>query len=184
MNNGTPTFILGIAPGARKIGISVFRDEDLIFFALKTIRKQKKEESLVKLKQILEMMIANYKIDFVAIEKIVFVQQHRSFVKIVYDEIKSFLGLQGVKFFEYNPKRIRETICGFQRSTKRRTAFLLAEKYPELAPNFNVAHFWQKQYFSQLFDAVATALVCVIELRETKTFSGKPSNQNNDVRLQ
>ena len=162
--------ILGIDPGARQIGIAVFRDEELLFYAVKTIKQANRKQSLRKLRKVLIKLINEYAVQIVALEKVVFIQQHRSFVKIVADEIKAFLKEKKLPFFEYNPKLIRETICGFEKPTKRNTSLLLAQKYTELVRYFNVPRLWQKKYFAQLFDAIAAGVVCAKEIKESKGF--------------
>jgi Holliday junction resolvasome RuvABC endonuclease subunit len=165
--------ILGIDPGARQIGIAVMKDDELVFYAVKTFKKGDDEEKLKKLRLIIEKLVTDYRVEYVALEKIVFVQQHRSFVKIVYDKIKEFLKERNIELFEYNPKVIRQIICDAQKPTKRNTALILAQKHAELVKYFNVAKLWQKRYFAQLFDAIAAAQVCAKELRETNPFLSK-----------
>lgn len=157
---------LGLDVGARLIGISIFRGEELVFYAVKTFRKYTNEESLKNLKAIIQGLIKEYKIRFVAVEKIVFIQQHRSFVKIAYDRVIAFLKNKNIRFKEYNPKLVRQFICGIEKPTKRNTALLLAQNYAELVRYFNVAKLWQKRYYAQLFDAITVGLVCAREFKQ------------------
>ena len=156
---------LGLDVGARMIGVSVFRGEQLVFYAVKTFRKYNHEESLKNLEDIIQGLIEEYKIRFIAIEKIVFIQQHRSFVKVVYDRVIDFLKDKNIRFKEYNPKFVRQSICGLEKPTKRNAALILAQNYAELVRYFNVPKLWQKRYYAQLFDAIAVGLVCAREFR-------------------
>lgn len=166
--------ILGIDPGAGQIGVSVFYGEELVFYAVKTFKMRSRKDSLKKLDKIIETLIKTYQIDYVALEKVVFIQQHRSFVKIVFDEIKTHLKKQNVEFSEYNPKSVRQAICGLEKPTKHNTALLLSQKYMELTRYFNVPRLWQKRYYAQLFDAIAVGFVCAEELRQKKLFEAQP----------
>ena len=157
---------LGLDVGARLIGVSVFRGEQLVFYAVKTFRKHGSEESLKNLENIIEGLISEYKIRFIAIEKIVFIQQHRSFVKTVYDRVIDFLKEKNIRFKEYNPKFLRQSICGAEMPTKQNAALILAQNYADLVRYFNVPKLWQKRYYAQLFDAIAVGLVCVREFRK------------------
>lgn len=168
--------ILGIDPGARQIGISVLRGEELVFYAVKTFKKRNQKDSLQKLQKVVEKLIAEYQVEFISIEKVVFVQQHRSFVKVVYEEITDLVKKQNITLFEYHPKLIRQIICGLEKPTKRNTALMLSQKYIELTRYFNVPKLWQKRYFALLFDAIAVGLVCARELRETKLLSATNSH--------
>ncbi len=160
--------ILGLDIGARQIGVSILRGEELVFYAVKTFKSRNQSESLQKLEAILEKLIADYEIEFVAVEKLVFIQQHRSFVKIVYQNAKNFLGRQRVTLFEYNPKTIKQTLCKAEKPTKRNAALMLAQHYAELVRYFNMPRLWQKRYYAQLFDAIAAGVVCAKELKEKK----------------
>jgi len=165
--------VLGIDPGARQIGISVFSDGQLVFYAIKSFRKPKREDSLLRLRKVLLELLTQYRVEAVAIERVVFVQQHRAFVKIVYDEIREFLKELKVTFFEYDPKVVRGVMCGLHKPTKHNMSLILSQKHPELARYFNVPRLWQKMYYAQLFDAVAVGMVCAIELKETAQLSAR-----------
>jgi Holliday junction resolvasome RuvABC endonuclease subunit len=170
MSTSSPA-ILGIDPGARQIGVSVLYGEELLFYAVKTFRRKKVEDSLDALRKTIKKLIVGYNIDYVAAEKIVFLQQHRSFVKIAADEIRNFIKSENIGFFEYNPKQIRQIICGLEKPTKRNTALILSQRYSELVRYFDVPRLWQKRYYALLFGAIAVGLVCAQERAETKKFS-------------
>jgi Holliday junction resolvasome RuvABC endonuclease subunit len=172
--------ILGIDPGARQLGVSVFRGDELVFYAVKSIKMPKREDSLIKLRKILLELLIQYQVKVVALEEVVFVQQRRTFIKIVYDEIKDFLREPKVTVFEYNPNLMRSVICGLQKPTKHNMALILSQKYTELTRYFNVRRLWQVRYYAQLFDAVAVGFVCATELRETRQLSAQP-NEIPDV---
>src|SRR5690606_12167199 len=141
--------------GARQIGVSVFKDCELTFYAVKTIRAKNQQLSIARMKRIISELLQDHEITHVALERVVFVQQHRTFVKIVFEELRGFLKKQNVIYREYNPKAIRQAVCENEKGTKTTTARILAMKYPELARYFNVEKIWQKQYFAHLLDAVA-----------------------------
>ena len=160
--------VLGIDPGARQVGVSILHaDGELVFFSVKTFKKPTKEESLRKLRKIISKLIIRYRVEAVAVEKIAFVQQRRSFVKDVYEEIIRYArGQENLTLCEYDPKRIRQLICGLEKPTKQNAALLLSQSYPELVRYFSVPRPWQKRYFALLFGAIAVALVCSKEIEK------------------
>lgn len=160
--------VLGIDPGVRQIGVSVIRGERLIFYAVKTFKSGSQADSLLKLREVIKNLVDEYKIEFVALEKVVFVQQHRSFVKIVYEEVKTLLEEQDIRFAQFNPKQIRQSVCGLEKPTKQNTALRLSQQYGELVRYFNVPRLWQRRYFSLLFGAIAVGLVGARQISETK----------------
>lgn len=159
MNTVLP-IILGIAAGARRIGVAVFHGTDLIFYGVKTIRDKNDDLTLARTLRILKESLHNFDVTHIALAKIVFVQQHRSFVKIVFDEVRNFLKKEQIPSTEYNPRVVRKAICKIEKPTKANTARIIAERYPELRRFFNVPKIWQKRYYDLLLDAVAVGLVC------------------------
>lgn len=159
MNTHLP-IILGIAAGARRIGVAVFHGTDLIFYGVRTIRDKNDDLTLARTRRILKEFLHNFDVTHLALAKIVFVQQHRSFVKIVSDEIRNYLKDQQVPYTEHNPKAFRKAVCENEKPTKANTALIIAGRYPELKRFFNVSKIWQKRYYDLLLDAVAVGLVC------------------------
>ena len=158
MIGNTPT-VLGIDPGARQIGVAVFRNEELLFYAVKSFKKRNDQESLRKLRKVVEKLIAAHRVQFVALEETVFLQQNRSFVKTVCEEIKSCLQKRSVEFSEFHPKQVRRAVCRLEKPTKQNAALLLSQKYLELAQYFSAPRLWQKRYYALMFDAIAVGLV-------------------------
>ena len=174
--------VLGIDPGARQIGVAVFRGEELLFYAVKSFKKRSEQETLRKLRKVIEKVIESYRVEFVALEQTAFVQQNRSFVKTVYGEIKAFLHKRSVEFIEYHPKDIRRAICRLEKPTKRNTALLLSQKYMELAQYFSVPRLWQKRYYALLFDAIAVGLVASMEAGQKSMDLRKKEKTNESER--
>lgn len=125
------------------------------------------------MRKVLRRLLSDYRIEYVALEKIVFVQQRRSFVNLIYEEMKNFFQSHGVPVFEYNPQIIHRILSGDGKPTKHNAAFALAQKYPELDRYFNAPRYWQKRYYARMFDAIGAGVVCAVELRETWSLSAK-----------
>lgn len=172
------TNILGLDIGARQIGVSVLKDEELVFYTIKSIKRNSKTKTLKQLEKVLTALIEKYDIEVITLKKIVYPQQQNSFVKTVYQTTKNFVLKRNIRLFEYNPKLIRQIICALEKPTKRNTALLLSQRYTELARYSSVPKLWQKRYFAQLFDAIAVGLVCARELRETELLSAQSPNDN------
>ncbi len=120
--------ILGLDIGARQSGVSVFQGEELVFYAVKSIRQNSQTETLKRLQKVLTAVIEKYDIEVIAVEKVIFVQQYRSFVKTEYRETKDFVSSKSIKLFEYSPLLVRRIICAQEKPTKRNTALILAQR--------------------------------------------------------
>ncbi len=170
--------ILGLDVGARQIGVAVLRGEELVFYAVKSIKQNSKTGTLARLEQILTALIEKYDIEAIAIKQLVCVQQLRSFAKTVYEAVKNFALGKNIRLFECQSTAVRRVVCqGAAKPTKRNTALLLSQRYTELTRYFNVRRLWQKRYYAQLFDAIAVGLVCAKEIRETILFSAQSSGE-------
>ncbi len=167
MSHNLSPVVLGIDPGARQIGISITRGGELVFYAVKTIKRADNNETLEHAKAIVGKFVEDYRVRFVAVEKIGYVQQRASFAGVVCGEITGFLRSQSIEFFEYSPKEIRTLICRSEKPTKRNTWLMLAQAYPELTRYFDVSKPWQKRYYALMFGAIAAGLMCAQELEQT-----------------
>ncbi len=87
------------------------------------------------------------------------------------EQIKAVAREQGIQIWEQPPLTIRKRLCQTGRATKREAAKIIADKYPELLRYYNRQRFWEQEYYSNLFDAVAVGLVCLDDLRVTQ-FAG------------
>ncbi len=161
--------ILGIDPGSRHIGVSVFQNGNLSYYAIRTIERNTKQETLQKLQRIIKKLILNYGITHLAIEEVFYIQQKRSFVKRVYEEIKSFSSERSdINLLKYKPKDIRQTISDKEKikgdAIKDNVNRFLISKFPELQKYLNLPNRSQVRYYDFLFGAIAVGLVCVWEL--------------------
>lgn len=182
MNSSLP-IVLGIDPGSRQIGTSVLKGEELIFYGVKTIKGGDKRETLAKMKAIISSLITEYGITYIAVENVTFIQQHRSFVKIVFEELMNFLNTKKIPHSEYNPKIVRQILCETEKRTKRNTFLILAYRYPELSRYLDVSRVWQKRYFSPMLKAVAVGLVCVHEIQKNNTNFRSTAGGDNECSI-
>lgn len=153
--------VLGIDPGSRQIGVAVFEGSELVFYGMKSIKKKTDANTLRKLRKVISKLIESQRVEYIAVEKAVFIQQQTSFVKGIYEEILKFARTRKVRLLALNPKYIRRSICGNKQPTKRNTALRIIRWYTELERYFIVPKIWQKRYYSQMFDAIAAAIVGV-----------------------
>lgn len=156
--------VLGIDLGARFIGVSIFEGTELFFYETKTIKRESDHETLLKMKSIVLDLIHQFDVVHVAVQKIVFSQQHRSFVRIVYEGLITLLRELGIDFSEHNPKTLRQVICGDEKPTKANTAQILSRKFSELRSTFCFGKAWQKRYASLALGAVSAGFVFANEL--------------------
>lgn len=165
--------ILGIDPGARQIGVAVICGDELIYYAVRTLQKDKLQKTVFEsLTRIITKSVAEFDVDWIALERVVSIQQRNSFVKTVYRQIKLISRKHHFKVIEYSPKLVRSAICNKPLGTRNETYQILTKKYPELNRYFSLTRIWQKAYFAHLFDAIAVAFLCGREIKESEQFDG------------
>lgn len=168
----TQPIILGIDPGARHVGVAVLRGRELLYYGVKTLKKNESSRpATANLEQLITKLAAEYRVDIIALEKVISAQQRKSYVKVVYENVQLIAGKYDFKLREYSPNLVRNFICSQVKATRRETYRALAEKYPELNRYVSVTRIWQKAYFARLLDAVAVALLGIRECEETEQLS-------------
>lgn len=129
-----PKRILAVDPGTRYLGVVVMEDDDLIFWAVKTIKmRQSDKERINEAKRIIQKLIDYYRPTILVIEK---PKRHWNkqskllgiFCRIIKDTAKT----NRLKVREFTPEEVREAIFGDSKATKEEMMDALILKYPEL----------------------------------------------------
>ena len=159
--------ILGIDPGSRHVGFAVFEGMELIYFGITTNNLRNKTEHLRKTRKGIKKLIKKHEVQYIGVEKVIYVQQRKSFVNDVFNDIgKTVSKDEALKLFSYSPEFVRQTICtrDNKKPIKRNLNHRLATLYPELQFYVKQGKSYQERYYSFLFGAVAVGLVCFWEL--------------------
>lgn len=167
----TQPVVLGIDPGSRRIGVAVFREAEMIFYGLKSIKKKTEVDTLRKLRNVLAKLVSGYRIEYVVLERAIYAQQQASFVKTVYREIVSFFEQKQIKLLVYDPKFIRKAICGYEKPTKHNTALKLIQRHSELERYINLPSSRQQVYYWRMFGAIAAAITGVEAVKHSYTYT-------------
>ncbi len=163
--NETRTRILAIDPGTKEIGIAVLDGEELIYYAVKTIRDRSTAQKVLRQAVTIVIdLIAAHRPDCLAIEKMFVVQKSAALLSVVAEEIKAAARGSGLDVYEYAPTTIRKFVCQTGKATKAEVAKTVAVRYPELARHLNSITTWEQKYYANMFDAVAVGLMCRHEI--------------------
>ena len=157
--------ILAIDPGTRELGVAVLTSGELLYYGVKTIRRRSSaSEILNQVHQIISRLIADYKPQCLAIEKMFFIHKSAALLNVTADEIKAVALAEGLTIFEYAPTLVRKTICKTGKATKREAAKVIATRYPELARYLEHRTKWEELYYANMFDAVALGVAANMEI--------------------
>jgi Holliday junction resolvasome RuvABC endonuclease subunit len=164
--------ILAIDPGTRLMGVAILEGGELLYYGVKTIRRPKSpREILAEAARLIQNLITVYRPTALAIEKTFLIQKSASLLVVLAEEIKSEARRAHLEIFEYAPTHVRKRLCQTGKATKRETAERVAEHFPELSKLLHQHSPFAERYYSNLFDAVAIALVRHEENNLSKTDS-------------
>jgi Holliday junction resolvasome RuvABC endonuclease subunit len=93
-------------------------------------------------------------------------QESSPLFQTVFRTIKHVAKEKKLMLATYAPKTIRKFICGDGKATKKRTAQILANRYPELEIYLEQNYRWKEKYWLNVFDALAAGLTHVMQNQE------------------
>jgi Holliday junction resolvasome RuvABC endonuclease subunit len=154
--------ILSVDPGTREIGVAVLVDGELVYYAVKIIRRKRKtvQEICGSAGSIIKRLVREYRPEVLAIRQPLIIQQSAEGLVTVIREIKQSAQREGLVVCEYAPKTVHKFICGSTRATKGQAAQQLASRYVELNRYLEHGSKWEGLYYSKLFEAVGVGLTC------------------------
>ena len=162
--------LLAIDPGAREMGIAVLDGTQLIYYAVKCLKKFRPAKVLKQaVSDILTRLIVEYGITAIIIEDGHFSQIASGLYNTVLSTIRETAKMKKLKLVAYNHKTVRKYICNDGKATKRRVARTLATRYPELEIYLEQNYRWKEKYWMNAFDALATGLTHVIVCEERRS---------------
>lgn len=168
--------ILSLDIGAKRLGVAVFENERLVFYAVKSIAKRNRDETSSTVEKALTNLTADYEIQVIAVEQLIYLQQQRSAVTHSFEQIKRFARIKNIRLVAFNPLLVRQIICQNKSANKKRTFQIVSQMYSELRKYEAVSEIWQQAYYAYLLNAVALGLVC---LKELKTQQGRQTHLKN-----
>jgi Holliday junction resolvasome RuvABC endonuclease subunit len=164
--------ILAVDPGTRELGVAVLRGGELLFYGVKTVTNRK--NPIIVLETIsgyIRNLLKKYHPTRLAIEKMFVTQKNSALLVVVAEQIKAVAKEAKLPIDEYAPTTIRKRLCQTGRATKRETAEVIAARFPELNRYYLRTAAWGRDYYSNLFDAVAVGVVCEEDLQQSQTIN-------------
>lgn len=162
--------LLAIDPGAREMGIAVLDETQLIYYGVKSLKKFRPAKILGQaVSDILTRLIVEHSIRTLIIEDGHFSQIASPLYNVALDTIHDTAKRKKLRLATYAPKTIRKLVCDDGKATKRKTAQMLAIRYPELAIYLEQNYRWKEKYWMHAFDAIAIGLTHVMAMQENRS---------------
>jgi Holliday junction resolvasome RuvABC endonuclease subunit len=152
--------ILAIDPGTREMGIAVLANQELEYYAVKTITRRDSASSILKqTRAIIRKLISIHNPQILAIERPFLGYGNRSSTLVTVCQDLRQLGKQhGCQIVDVNPKTAKKLVAGAGSATKREVARVVCSRFPELQIYLSQPHKYQEKYWQNMFDAVGIAL--------------------------
>lgn len=148
------------------MGVAVLEDSQLLYYGVKQFVRMRPADELLRATRASVLgLIRDYQPAVLAYEKTFFVQAKSSALLHVQEaEIKRVGLAAGLAVVGFAPAHVRKVLCRDGRATKRAVAILLGRRYGELAKYLSPPESRRERYWSNMFDALAVAVVCASEL--------------------
>jgi len=159
--------VLGIDPGTRLMGVAVLEGDDLLYYAVKELRRMRPAFQLKRATgEVIRDLIERFRPDVIAYEKTFYVQQASSHLLVDQEHEIGRLGMAaGLRVAGYSPLYVRQQLCADAYVTKQMVARVLIQRFPELARYRTNQTVRSERYWLNMFDALAVAVVAAWELK-------------------
>lgn len=156
--------ILAVDPGRNTLGVAVFEDAALCYYAVKVLRVPGTSADVRReAARVLSSLIVMFQPTHMVIEQPLVVQQRAVLLSHAIKAIKTTAKRHGMTVSECAPQAVRRFICAGTPPTKREVARRLAARYPELARYISPQSSWAEAYYQRMFGAVAVGLTYVLK---------------------
>jgi len=151
--------ILALDPGLRDLGYAVLRGRRLVTGGVLGLRQVPKPDRLGEARRHVRGWLRSQRPRVIVVEK-----TYRHPVPWLNDLHRLSLYARGLarrrhlRFATYAPQRVRKTILGNGKATKREVAAVVAARFPSLRVYLTQDRKWKEVYWRNMFDAVALAL--------------------------
>ncbi len=167
--------ILGINPGAKYLGIAVFRGPDLRDWRVRVTRGKWSAEKYRQTTAILSGLLDHYKPDFIAVKRLDPSRSSSGLDRLVEKTI-ALAEKKGIKVCRYGLRELKAFFHAEGRTSKRGMADIIASQYPVLYSELDQERRNKNPYYLRMFEAVGLAAACFHEL-DTSERSGRDSGR-------
>ena len=177
--------ILGINPGAKYLGLAVFRGPELRDWRIKVTKGKWSNEKYRKILEILSGFVEQYRPDVFSVKRL---NPSRSSVGLdrLVRKIIALSKKKGIKVYQYGIKELESFFYSEGRSSKKKMAEIIALEYPalycklDLETNNLEKRKKKNLYQIRMFEAVALGAACFYQLDnsyQSRNLQGKTKSR-------
>jgi RNase H-fold protein (predicted Holliday junction resolvase) len=161
--------ILAVNPGPKYLGLAMFKDVELVYWAIKKLRSEEMSRSqlFAKVGQIVGTLVSDYKPDFMVIgEPAPRRIKDSPALKGIAARIKSMGKRKVRRVYIFPALKVRKHLCQGEKPTKMNVGRIIVTRYyPWLYHRYEKdrrkdekGQWWKRKYHTCLFDAVALGI--------------------------
>ena len=162
--------ILAIAPATKRFGAAVFRDAELIYFAVKALKPPRTTESIKKEVSLsVNHLIKEFTPKMIVIKSPGKQQRKSVQFELMSEQIETAANSNQIPVTKISFEMVKKSVC-FNRKASKDNAFAsLTTVYPELRQFVGSSSKWRKQYYDILLIAAALGYYYQTKMAETKS---------------
>lgn len=155
--------IIGINPGTRYLGISVFQDSDLRDWRIKVFQEKWSVEKIKKIKNTISSLIDDYEPNVLAIKKLHPSRSSKN-LKLLTAWIKESCKKKGLRILQFSIKELEDFFLSNEKLNKKNLTKKISLEYPELIHQISREKSNKNPYYIRMFEAVALASISFDQL--------------------
>ncbi|MCL5423230.1 MAG: hypothetical protein M1461_12270 [Nitrospirae bacterium] len=155
--------VIGINPGAKYLGIAVFRGPELRDWRIKVTKGLWSNEKYRKTMGMLSALIEQYQPDVLALKSLHPSRSSAGLNRLV-QKIIALWEKKGIKVYRYGIKEMEAFFHTEGRRNKRKMAEAIASEYPVLYSELNRERRNRNPYHLRMFEAVGLGGMCFHKL--------------------
>lgn len=162
-----PITILGINPGAKYLGIAIFRGPELRDWRVKVTKGPWSDSKYRKTIEILSEFIGQYRPDALSVKRL---NPSRSSVDLdrLVQKIIALSEKKGIRVYQYGIKELEAFFYPDGRSNKRKMTEIIVSEYPVLHCELDLERRNKNPYYLRMFETVGLGAICFHQLDDSK----------------
>ncbi len=155
--------IIGINPGTRYLGISVFHDSDLRDWRIKVFQEKWSEQKIKRIKNTILSLMDDYEPNVLAIKKLHPSRSSKN-LKLLTAWIKESCKKKGLRILQFSIKELEDFYLPNEKLNKKNLTKKISSEYPELIHQINREKRNKNPYYIRMFESVALASISFYQL--------------------
>ncbi len=148
--------IIGVNPGTRYLGISVFLDSDLRDWRIKVFQEKWSVDKINKIKKTILDLMDDYEPNVLAIKKLHPSRSSKN-LKLLTAWIKELCRRKGLRILQFSIKELEDFFLSNEKLNKKNLTKKISSEYPELIHQINRENSNKNPYYIRMFESVALA---------------------------